>query len=460
MNGYLYNNEKITFEIGETSNLIEEDGELYLEISFYNKRVKGQINITKYGEEVIYEDNTYNYKEIPLEEVIFSLYAKEDLYENGKLIYKKNELIKKVTTDEEGKVLVENLPLGKYYIKEITTVKDHILDDAIYDINLEYKDENTEIITRNIDIKNYLPKGNLTINKYETGTKTPIPNTLIEVHAKDNKIIYTGYTDNNGQIIIKDLPHGEYYLSEVQSSTGYKLLEDKIKFQINKDEETINIYNERIKVPNTGYTLNALDIYILVITLIGILLIIIFPKEKRTILISILIIVLGVTYFIIKLYNYYNDYTNNQKSVEAYINNEIEVIKEDKYKYTGILEVPSINLKRGILDINNTYNDAKHNIELIKEDDNTMVLAAHNGNNQNSYFKDLKNLELGDHILYYEEGTLYKYIYSESYDIKKDGYADIYRKEDKKSIILITCKDNTDDAQTVHIGYLKETNTY
>ena len=42
----------------------------------------------------------------------------------------------------------------------------------------------------------------------------------------------------------------------------------------------------------------------------------------------------------------------------------------------------------------------------------------------------------------------------------KNGYADIYRKEGVPCIILITCKDNTSDGQTVHIAYLEETSTY
>lgn len=460
MNGYLYNPEKIPFEVGENSSFIEEDGEVYLEISFYNKRVTGTINIIKYGEKIVFNDNTYYYKEIPLEGVIFNLYAKENIYENGNLIYEKDALVKELTTDEEGKITESNLPLGDYYLKEITTVNNHILDETIYEIKLSYKDEETPVITENIKINNYLPKGTLVINKYETGSRIPIPNTLIEVRTKENIVIYKGYTDQNGQIILEDIPYGDYYLSEAESATGYRLLEDKITFEIIDKEKSIEIYNERIKVPNTGLSLNYIDIFVIICIILGFFLIIFFPKDKRIIFVSILIILLGIAYFIIVIYKYYNDKVSNEESVTAYINNDIEIITEEKYKYTRVLEIPSINLKRGVLDINNEYNDAKYNIELIKEDDNTIVLAAHNGNNYNSFFGSLHTIELGDSILYYQDGILYEYIYSESYDIKKNGYADIYRRDEEKSIILITCKDNTDDAQTVYIGYLKKESTY
>lgn len=460
MDGYLYNSEKITFTIGENTNFIKEDDELYLEIPFYNKRVKTTINVIKYGEELKHKDNSYYYKEIPLEGVKINLYAKEDIYENDKLIFQKDELVKELITDKDGKVTEGNLPLGDYYLKEIETTKGHILDENIYDISLEYKDEKTEIISSTIKIKNYLPKGKLIINKYETNTTNPIKNTLIEICTNKNQVIYKGYTNGDGQILIEDLPYGEYYLSEVEASTGYRLLEDKITFEINKDEEIINVYNERIEVPNTGLSLNTLDIYIIICTLLGVIPLIFFQKTRRIILLSTLIIILGITYFIIKIYRYYDDYQNNEKSVSAYINNETEVVTEEKYQYNSILEIPSINLKRGVLDINNEYNDAKYNIELIKEDEEVIVLASHNGTNNNSFFGKLNTLELGDEINYYKDGNIYKYIYTESYDIKKNGYADIYRKEDIKSIILITCKDNTDDAQTVYIGYLKEIITY
>lgn len=460
LDGYLYNNDKITFTIDETSNFIKENGELYLEVPFYNKRVKGSIEVTKYGEEVTYIDNSYYYKKIPLEGVILNLYAKEDIYENNKLIYKQDELIKEIITNKNGIALIEDIPLGKYYIKEIITVGNHILDEEAHDIILSYIDEYTDNVKQKLEINNYLPKGNLIINKYQTGTRIPIPNTLIEIYNTNNKIIYKGYSDNNGQIILKDIPYGEYYLSEVEAATGYRLLEEQITININKDEEIINIYNERIEVPNTGLSLNNIDIFVIVTIILSITLIIFFYKEKAVVVLSIILILLGITYFVIKIYSYYDDYQNNKNSIEAYINKEIEVIKEEKYQYSSVLEVPSVNIKRGVLDINNQYNDAKYNIELIRENESNIVLAAHNGNKPNSYFGKLKNIELGDEIKYYKDGVMYTYIYSESYDIKKNGYADIYRNRDKKSIILITCKDNTDDAQTVYIGYLKEESTY
>ena len=295
MTGYLYNPEKIHFTIGESSSFVEENKETYLEIPFYNRRVKGQINITKYGEEFVIKDNTYSYTETTLEGVAFHLYAKEDIYENKVLIYPKDSLVKEVTTNNEGKVQINDLPLGTYYLNEINTALNHVVENIIYDIELIYKDQKTPLVESNVEIKNYLHKSMLTINKVESTSGLPIPNTLIEICTKKGEVIYKGYTDQNGQIILNDIPYGEYYLSEIESATGYRLLEDKISFNITEDEKNIKIYNERIKVPNTGKSFSNIDLFVVICIIIGMILIILYPKKKETISISIIIILLGIT---------------------------------------------------------------------------------------------------------------------------------------------------------------------
>lgn len=456
MNGYLYNDEGIEFKIGESSNFIkdEEYGNI-LEVSFYNTPVKGKIEIYKYGEDIIYQDDTYKYKEILLSNVKFGLYSKNNIYQNNKLVYSKDEFIKELTTDENGYSMIDNLPLGDYYLKEISSSNDNNVSNLLYDISLTYEDQYTEKVIKNVDIYNYLKKGILIINKYDKNTNAPLPNTLIEIRKKDNTIVYKGYTDDKGQIIINDLKYGEYYLAETEATTGYKLLEEDISFTIDKEETIIDIYNERISVPDTGLNIN-IKILLIVISLLFSVMILILTHNKLINILCVIIITLSCLILLINYFLINIDKTKNTKAVEAYLTNKISDTYNEKYRYKALLEIPSINLKRGILDINNHYNKAKYNIELIKEEPDIIILAAHNGNYYNSFFRNLSSLELGETINYYKDGNIYKYIYSDSYEIRKDGYADIYYKKDNKSIILITCKDNTDDAQIVHIGYLKE----
>lgn len=461
MDGYLYNKNGVKFTIGENANLINDEAYgIIVEVPFYNKVVKGKIIINKYGEDIIYKNNSYYYKKIYLDDTYFDVHAKEDIYENGKLIYSKGDLVGEIITDDGGEGVLDNLPLGKYYLKETKSNNGNVIDSNIYDIELNYKDQYTEEIVYELDVYNYFEKGKLTINKFKSNSNIRLANTLIEIRNMDNEVIYKGYTDSNGQIVIEDLLYGEYYISEVEASTGYRILEDKIYFKLDSDNLNIDIYNERIEVPNTGIDVGLINIVFLFIIIFGIVLIILFWENKRIMILSGVVIMFGILYLGIYFYRYYSDCSRNKKSVEAFFNNEIDNNYDEKYRYKGVLSIPSIGLERGILEIDNEYNDAKYNIELVSENEDTIILASHNGNNYNSYFGNLSKLELGEDINYYYNNKIYKYIYSDSYVIKKNGYADIYCKKDQSSIILITCLDGNDDAQIVHIGYLKEVSPY
>ena len=455
MDGYLYNSEGVSFVIGDESSFINDNLEgMILEIPFYNKRVKGNINIVKYGEEIVYKDDSYYYNNILLKDVLFNLYSYNDIYENGRLIYTADELVYECTTNDRGECLMDSLPLGKYYLKEISSSNNNVISDDIYYIDIDYKDQYTDIISYDLVVNNYIDKGKLVVNKYETGTSFGIENTLIEVHDSYGNIVYKGYTDSEGKIVIMDLPYGDYCISEVEASTGYRLLEDNIYFKIDDKETVIDIYNERIVVPNTGIDIGVNNIIIILFIVLAFVLIIIFFENKKVVILCVCVILVSFGYFGLYFYRYYSDNSNNKNAIEAYMNNDIDNLSNDRYSYNSILEIPSIGLKRGILDISSEYNDAKYNIELVKKDDDVIVLAAHNGNSYNSYFGKLVNLELGDVINYYENGKVYEYVYSENYEIRKNGYADIYRKNGVKTIVLCTCKDDSSDGQVIFIGYL------
>lgn len=79
--------------------------------------------------------------------------------------HKKDTLVKELITDENGYVKVDNLYLGKYYLQEIETVNNHVLDKTKYEFELKYKDQYTEVINYKTTLENHLPKGTLEFTK-------------------------------------------------------------------------------------------------------------------------------------------------------------------------------------------------------------------------------------------------------------------------------------------------------
>ena len=256
INGYLWNPEALEFSINEDSNFENDDvfGTI-IELEFENTSVKGKVEINKIGEEIELTENGYVYNKINLENVIFGLYAKEDIYDAlGNLIYEKDTLIAELVTDADGYASIDNLYLGEYYLKELKTVDNHVLDPNIYTFKLEYKDQYTAEVLYTIDLENNVSTGSLIFSKVDFSTSEPLPNTLIEIYNDKEELVFSGRTDELGQIKIERLPLGKYFILEKEAPNGYKINTKKMYFEIKSNNEIVKctMTNEVFEVSNTG----------------------------------------------------------------------------------------------------------------------------------------------------------------------------------------------------------------
>lgn len=285
LDGYLWNSEALEFTIGDESELInDETFGAVLEVKFENSQVKGQVEINKTGEKLVIENNSYHYDKIKLEGAEFELRANEDIIVGGKTYYKKGDLVTTLVTDENGYATIGDLPLGKYILKEVKSSSGNVIDPTTYEFELSYKDQYTEVVYKKFDLHNEYPKGKLEFTKTDLSTGEPLPNTTIEIYTEDNNKIFEGVTDENGKIIIKNLPVGKFYILEKNAPEGYILNPEKMWFEITENGEVIksNMVNEKIvEVPNT---LQEKDILVEIISATLILAgigIIVYAKKKN-----------------------------------------------------------------------------------------------------------------------------------------------------------------------------------
>lgn len=85
--------------------------------------------------------------------------------------------------------------------------------------------------------------------------------------------------------------------------------------------------------------------------------------------------------------------------------------KEEKQpiqdKYIAVLEIPKIDLKRGLVEPKSWRNNVKYNIQILDKssmpdvDKGNFILAAHSGNSYASYFKRLKEMNTSDNVYLY-----------------------------------------------------------
>ena len=74
-----------------------------------------------------------------------------------------------------------------------------------------------------------------------------------------------------------------------------------------------------------------------------------------------------------------------------------------------------------------------------------------------SYFNNLKYLNINDHIYLDYNNKTYNYKITNIYDVEKTGSLNIKRNNNKSTITLITCRDNS-NKQIVIIGEIEFVN--
>ena len=195
-------------------------------------------------------------------------------------------------------------------------------------------------------------------------------------------------------------------------------------------------------------------------------------SNRELVTFSVIIIIIGI---IIISSDYINEKRNkafeqmdfnifdkvSDKSSESKLTKDVGISKNVliQYNYVGILEIPSINLKRGFLNKKSPYNRVSRNIQIMSESTypdekkGNVILAAHSGNTSVSFFRNLYKLKVGNIAYITYNNTKYTYIIKKIYTQPKTGIIAIYRNRDTSTLTLITCTKSDESTQTVYIAY-------
>ena len=150
--------------------------------------------------------------------------------------------------------------------------------------------------------------------------------------------------------------------------------------------------------------LNGKNLFSLILLILGIFLVLLTQMEKENI----------------------NYYVHENATYDAF---PVQLKKESEKKVEEpllVLNIPQIALKKPVYSLNSIYNNVQYNVELIagsiftEENLQHLILAAHSGTSKISFFKNLKNLKIGDKAYIYYHNQTFTY---ELYDVGEDAKA-------------------------------------
>ena len=230
--------------------------------SFTNDRQKAEIDLTK----VLEQNEKFNIgSNAEIRNVAFGLYADEDLKASNGTVITKDGLIEIITCDEKGKAqFTTDIPIGSYYVKEISTDNHYILSDKKYPVVFEYAGQNTATVHISVNdgepIINSIIYGTIKGLKIDRETGENIAGALFglfsinETEFTEETTILTAESNEEGIFTFENVPYGEYIVYELKPATGYLPNVESYPVTISENKEIIEITIENDKTPELGTT--------------------------------------------------------------------------------------------------------------------------------------------------------------------------------------------------------------
>lgn len=230
--------------------------------SFTNDRQKAEINLTK----ILEQDEKFNIgNNGEIRNVSFGLYADEDLKAANGTVIPKDGLLEIITCNEKGKAtFTTDLPIGSYYVKEISTDSHYILSEKKYPVAFEYAGQDTATVHISVNdgepIENEIIYGTIQGLKIDRETGENIAGALFGLFSTDETeftektAILTSESNEEGIFTFENVPYGEYIVRELKPVEGYLPNEENYTVTISENKEIIEITIENDKIPELGTT--------------------------------------------------------------------------------------------------------------------------------------------------------------------------------------------------------------
>ena len=207
--------------------------EIEEKLEFSNERQKVELSVEKQDAET----------GKALKGATFGLYNKEAISSGEKVIVKADTLLQEITSNEKGKAAFTlDLPLGRYYLKELQAPAGYVSSDEILEFDATYQGQDVKTIKLK-SVKKNQPT-TVEVTKADITTGTELDGASMSVLDKDGNVIDSWTSVKDSPHVIKRLQVGKtYILREELAPYGYLRATD-VEFTISDTAEVQKVKME------------------------------------------------------------------------------------------------------------------------------------------------------------------------------------------------------------------------
>ena len=249
--GFLQLEAPVKFEIKNVKDFdTDKDGDFIKEVIVKNEQPTGTLKVNK---TVAIRENvdTSLINISDLSGIQFKLTAKEDIIDmaDGSKFYTKGQAVGTYNLTKEGKLTIDNLPMGTYELQEIKTLDGLVLNNKKYEVKFVKVDDITKVYTENRKISNdttifELSKTDITGEAELEGAKLTV--------LDGDKVVDTWISSDKTHKIEGLVAGKEYTLREEITPNAYvKATDIKFKVENTKDVQKVTMIDKIVELTKT-----------------------------------------------------------------------------------------------------------------------------------------------------------------------------------------------------------------
>ena len=258
VNATAYN---VKLEVSKTTTVTVPDEEQLGQLTVYKE---GEVLV---GADVAENGTTFKYEKRRQKGAVYDVYAGADIKTAyGTKVYSKGDLVKEnLTTDMNGAIVLKNLHLGTYVVKEKQAPTGFYNAGEEKKVTLSYAGQNVDVVFSETTFTNDRQKVEVIVTKQDEDTENPLDGGIFGLYAASD------ITNADGAVVVKkgtliqkattgadgtakftaDLPLGfSYDVKEVQAPEGYvRNTEDVYTFALSytNDKEAKQTFKHTFK---------------------------------------------------------------------------------------------------------------------------------------------------------------------------------------------------------------------